>query len=118
MKIMVLRAQLLLPGSENVDVIEGACAGAGRHLRKADLGEEEETVDLGMMASLWSSVLGPSNPGSFCTSFCPDFQQVFCGELKSLAQVVDFLALNKFIKNDRPSTIIILVTKSSKDCSM
>ena len=28
MKIMVLRAQLLLPGSENVNIIEGVCAGA------------------------------------------------------------------------------------------
>ena len=92
MKIMMLHAQLL-SDSENVNIIEGVCA-VGREalVAKQTCARRRQQVQV-WIASHWFSVLSPSNPGSFCTSFYPDFQQVFCGELKSLAQVVSAISM-------------------------
>ena len=99
MKIMMLHAQLL-SDSENVNIIEGVCAvGSGALVAKQTCARRRQQVQV-WIASHWFSVLSPSNPGSFCTSFYPDFQQVFCGELKSLAQVVSAISMlfnNRYI---------------------
>ena len=93
MKSMMLHDQLLLSDSENVNIIEGVCA-VGREalVAKQTCARRREQIQV-WIASHWFSVLSPSNPGTFCTSFCPDFQQVFCGELKSLAQVVSAISM-------------------------
>lgn len=93
MKIMMLHAQLLLLDSENVNIIEGVCA-VGREglVAKQTCARRRQQIQV-WIASHWFSVLSPSNPGSFCTSFHPDFQQGYCGELKSLAQVVSVISM-------------------------
>ena len=69
------------------------CWSKGGTCSKADPGKEEKTVDLGMDGQPLVLCPQPLYSWSFCTSFCPDFQQVFCGELKSLAQVVSAISM-------------------------